>query len=288
MRASTAAGKICVTGATGLIGRQACAWLEALGCRMLPVSRTGKNGCDLLVPGEAEVFLKHEKPEILVHLAWHTGADYAQSRRNMAWLDAGIGLVRSFFSAGGRRFVGIGTCFEYMPSRGNLSEKTAAAWPGTLYGQCKLALMEYLRASAAASDLSWAWCRLFYLVGPGDTAPHRLVPAVCAALGHGKTFTVREPETELDFIDTRDAGEAIGRIALSGYNGIINVGTGNGLKVGRLTRCLARFMGREKYLRMGANGKQARMVADCSILRDEIGFVPRHNISETLREVVEG
>lgn len=74
----------------------------------------------------------------------------------------------------GRRFVGLGTCAEYDLSAGLITTDTPLS-PNTLYAACKASAYQVLRCLLDTEDVSFAWCRLFYLYGEGEDE-RRLVP----------------------------------------------------------------------------------------------------------------
>lgn len=275
--------RILITGGRGFIAAHMPAFLgdgaDILVC--------GREECDLLNSAAVPAMLDAFRPTHCLHCAWITRGDYARDPANAAWLQAGIDLIREFYARGGRRFVGLGTCIEYAPVSGPRSELRTPTAPDTLYGRCKLALGHALAACAEAAGGSWAWCRPFHITGPGE-APHRLVPAACAAFLRGEPFRVASPESVLDYMDVRDVAGALARILLSDWCGHVNIASGSGVRLGDMIARLAGIAGADDCVRAEESvGRPAVVVGDASILRDVIGFVPRHPLENTLKNCLE-
>jgi nucleoside-diphosphate-sugar epimerase len=70
----------------------------------------------------------------------------------------------------------------------------------------------------------------------------------------------------------------------------VNVGTGRGVSVAEVATSVARLVGREDLLRLGAlaaTDDAPAVVADVTRLRDDVGFEPHYDLERGLRETVE-
>jgi dTDP-6-deoxy-L-talose 4-dehydrogenase (NAD+) len=113
--------------------------------------------------------------DTLIHAAWYAEpGKYLASPLNVDCLAGTLCLAQAFRQAGGRRFVGVGTCFEYDLSAEILTTDTPLR-PLSLYAACKAAAYEVLGRLLPAAGVEFVWCRLFYLYGEGED-PRRLVP----------------------------------------------------------------------------------------------------------------
>src|SRR5262249_49474926 len=140
------------------------------------------HAADLLDPVAARRLVAETRPTHLLHAAWvATPGVFWHGPENLDWLAAGLELVRAFGEAGGRAFVGTGTCAEYDWPAPHFVEDTPPIRPGTLYGRAKAAMWAAVEACAARYGFAAAWGRLFLPYGPGD-APQRLIPTVIAGL----------------------------------------------------------------------------------------------------------
>ncbi len=302
--------RIAITGATGFIGQQCGAYLCERAMRWIACGRRGwachglaQHGrahnsvpaCDILDAASVHAFMRDVRPTHLLHLAWFTGQNYAHDPINTAWLEASKELLRSFIECGGRRFVGVGTCFEYA-LHGELCaeqerERVGAPAPHTAYGVAKHAFYEYLRTLALSNALSWAWCRPFYVFGAQEPS-HRLVPSAARAFARGENFMTAAYYRCMDYIDVCDVAHILVTILLGDFCGAVNVGTGRGLMVQDMLAILA-----EKYNISGAAPVRAvpaspwdvtpHIVADTRVMQ---GIVPRFSfktVNETLNDYCE-
>jgi nucleoside-diphosphate-sugar epimerase len=294
---------VLVTGASGFIGRHAVDALQARGYRVHGVSRWRP---DRDVSGawhEADLFddetvrrvLAVVRPTHLLHLAWDTThGRYWTSPANLRWVEASLRLGREFHDAGGRRFVGAGTCAEYswddrvLGERLILEDQTPRA-PRALYGIAKNATFEVLQSFAAQVGMGFAWGRVFFPYGPDDHRP-TLIPSVIAALRLGQPALVSEGRQQRDFIYARDAGAALAALVDSEVGGAVNIGTGTASSIADVATTLGTLLGRSDLVRLGAlpprTGEPRFLIADTRRLREEVGFIAKTTLPEGLREII--
>jgi nucleoside-diphosphate-sugar epimerase len=212
---------------------------------------------------------------------------YWSSPENDRWVDATLALYRAFAAAGGQRVVVAGTCAEYDWSTELLSEATTPLRPTTRYGTAKHAAHELLAAAADDAGVPVAWGRLFFVYGPGEQ-PGRLVPSVLAALRAGEPALVSEGTQVRDFLHVDDVGRALVDLLDGTAAGAVNVASGVGVAVREVVGTLADLEGRADLVRYGARpspaSEPARLVADVRRLHDEVGFEPRLDLADGLRD----
>src|SRR5204863_1312075 len=85
-------------------------------------------------------------PDVCIHLAWHGWSGPSlTAEENLTSLAASAELLRALGDIRCRRFVGVGTCFEYEATDGILSE-TVPVRPADLYGVCKYSVSAIAQA----------------------------------------------------------------------------------------------------------------------------------------------
>jgi dTDP-6-deoxy-L-talose 4-dehydrogenase (NAD+) len=206
---------------------------------------------DLFAEGTDRLEELLEGSEILVHAAWHAEpGEYLTSPVNLACLTGTLNLANAFAAVRGRRFVGVGTCAEYDASAGLMTTDTPLA-PNTLYAACKASAFQVLRFFLGTEDISFAWCRIFYLYGEGEDE-RRLVPYIRRQLEAGQEVLLTRGDQVRDFLDVKDAARMIADVALGQVQGAVNICSGEAVTVRQLAERVADEYGRRELLRFGA------------------------------------
>lgn len=256
--------RILLTGATGFVGRQVLKSLQERGAdvrivvrggRRLPVGFAIGNSNTIFSP---DIFSEDEhwwcatcqSIDAVVHAAWYAEPGrYLLSSKNIDCLSGTLALAKGAVSAGVRRFVGVGSCFEYAFSNEPLTVD-ARIEPLTPYAAAKVAAYLTLSRWLVSVNVGFAWCRLFYLFGDGEDE-RRLVPYLRAKLKAGEPAELTSGQQVRDFMDVCDAGQLIARVALGEMQGAINICSGMPLTVRNLALRIADEFGRRDLLRFG-------------------------------------
>jgi dTDP-6-deoxy-L-talose 4-dehydrogenase (NAD+) len=255
---------VLVTGGTGFVGRQI---LRALGQQGVSVrlvvrpesripSYDGMTVESTIVTPDlfAEPVEWWERAfeglDAIVHAAWYAEpGKYLQSVRNMSCLEGTLKMAQAASTAGVRRFVGVGTCFEYDVSAGMLRTDTPLR-PISPYAAAKAAAFLALSQWLPLNGTELAWCRLFYLFGEGEDE-RRFVPHIRARLSANEPVELTSGNQIRDFLDVREAGAQIADVALSNRTGAINICSGVPVTVRQMAERVADEYGRRDLLRFG-------------------------------------
>lgn len=258
--------RILLTGATGFVGRQVLRALSQAGASVRAVVRENTDdkrldalsGVDSIV-GSADLFRESvdwytdalKDIDTVVHLAWYAEpGKYLQSPENIVCLESSLRMAQAAARAGVKRFVGVGTCFEYDLSGGMLSTDTPLR-PISPYAGAKAAAYLALSQWLPPQGVSFAWCRLFYLFGEGEDN-RRLVPYLHTQLAAGKPVELTSGNQIRDFLDVSIAGDKIAEITLGAHVGAANICSGVPITVKQIAERIADEYGRRDLLRFGA------------------------------------
>ena len=260
--------KFAITGGTGFVGRQVVKFLLSRGHDVRLLTRRSVLSDpdlsllsvevvdigDLLEVNRKVLDKAFRGVDVLVHAAWYADpTDYLTSPKNFDSLSGTIRIATAFAEHGGARFVGIGSCAEYEMSKGRLSVDSPLV-PDTLYGACKLSAYHLLRQIFARSNTSYAWCRLFYLYGAHEHE-QRLVASIRRQLSVGGEVALTDGYQVRDYLDVKDAGALIARIADSRLVGPFNVCSGIGITIRELAQSIAEQFGRKDLLKFGSRAR---------------------------------
>jgi nucleoside-diphosphate-sugar epimerase len=257
--------KVLLTGATGFVGRQVFEHLIQSDIDIILVIRRGsahqfkpfKNVVkmietdDLFKEGSAWWAASCCDIDLVINVAWYTEpGEYLTSDRNLDCLRGSLNLAEGCVIAGVERFVGVGSCAEYKISNEPIRHDELLE-PLTLYAAAKVATLNMLEQFFMTKNISFTWCRLFYLYGEAEDE-RRLVPYIRSQLSLGKTADLSAGYQVRDFINVKVAGRIIADVALSQQSGVVNVCSGRPTTVRELAIKIAKEYGREDLLNFGA------------------------------------
>ncbi|MDR3466442.1 MAG: NAD(P)-dependent oxidoreductase [Xanthobacteraceae bacterium] len=290
--------RVLLTGASGFVGRCAAAALREMGHSVVAVVNSGGRDADgevlrvdLLSAGTAGRIAEAASADALLHLAWTTrhGA-YWNDLANLSWLAATAELVAAVARRGTRRVCVVGTCFEYdWPVDGDCDEDVTPTASHTVYDAAKTACRLVLEQLARDMHLSLAWARLFHLYGPGEH-PDRLVSSVCRALVAGRPARCSSGSGLRDFMDVRDAASALAHLVTGDVRGIVNVASGETVRIRDVAVTLGDLAGRPELVAVGElpdrPDEPPRITASTSRLNREVGFQPEHRLRDGLNDAL--
>jgi len=257
--------KFLLTGATGFVGRQVLRNLLKNQIAVRAIVRKNK-----------EIFFKDQNPKIelittndlfkesvdwwaeqckgidtIIHVAWYAEPQkYLQSVKNIDCLKGSLNLAKGAIKSGIRRFVAIGTCFEYDLCAGDLSINTPLK-PLTLYSKSKVRLYTLLSRLLPAKSIEFSWCRLFYLYGEGEDE-RKLVAYLHKKLSKNQIVELTSGKQIRDFLDVSEAGRMIVDLAISKQQGPINICSGIPVTIRQLAEKIADEYGCRDLLKFGA------------------------------------
>ena len=200
-----------------------------------------------------------------------------------------------------RRLVFSSTCATYgVPEQTPMTETHPQA-PINPYGRSQLITEEILRDLCAHDGFRAVTLRYFNAAGADpegrigerhDPETHAVPLAIEAALGRRNGFSIfgddydtRDGSCVRDFVHVMDLAEAhtraIDHLLNNGRSVALNLGTGKGTTVKELLAAIGDVVGREIAITQASRrpGDTAALVADNSMARDVLGWVPRNDLS---------
>lgn len=289
-----------ITGASGFIGRCCLPLLAGSGYEVHAISSSARaanreegvtwHKGDLLDKKSTEEIVARVKATHLLHLAWYAvPGKFWSAEVNRLWVSASLDLFRKFIMHGGGRIVAAGSCAEYDWKYGLCSEGVTPLNSSTLYGKCKNHLYSELEKLSAEMHVSMSWARIFFVYGPGEDRD-RLVPSVILSLTKGKEALCSEGSQVRDFLHVHDVASALVLLLNSPVEGAINIGSGRPVEIRHIVRMIARKLGKEDLLRLGAlpmkPDEPKYIVADNTRLVDEVGWHPEYTLSDGLGQAI--
>jgi nucleoside-diphosphate-sugar epimerase len=295
--------RVLVTGATGFIGQWASAALIARGYQTHGTVRSviGKGDnrlfhvINLLDEHSTRALIRDVRPTHMLLTAWSTKhGHFWTDPANDDWVASTESLVRSFFSAAGRRVVFVGSCAEYdwtdpILECGPVRENAAQGEPQTVYGRAKRRAAQLVGSIADAARGQAVSARIFFPIGPGENS-QRFLPTVVNQLLAGRPAELGPGDQVRDLIDVRDVGAALAALVDSELTGAINIASGRGIRLAQLARQAAAALGRLDLLRLGAlpprPGDPPVLIGDISRLERELRVQRQYSLSAAISESI--
>ncbi len=259
---------ILITGSTGFVGSQIISLLANTNIEIVLVVRSGKENKYRKISNVKKIISTNDIFEesidwwvdacdgidLVLHTAWYMEPGKCiQSKKNYDCLSGSLNLIKGATKAKIKRFVGIGTCFEYDLTVGDLSIDTPLK-PNSLYGASKALL--YLNALDwfSRTNIDFVWCRLFYLHGENES-PNRLVKYIRTRLENRKYAELTNGDQIRDFLHISDACKMIIELVHGDQVGPVNICSENPITVRKLAENIADEYGRRDLLKFGTRQK---------------------------------
>ncbi len=287
--------RLLVTGAAGYLGTQLVDELSRRGAAVYAVSRNPpeqerRAGVAWyrinLLADDPSPLIADTRPTHCIHLAWEaTPGRYRGAPENYDWVAATLRLARSFFDGGGRHFTLAGSCAEYALPAAVCDEAHTPVAGDCAYAICKIETAKLLAAAAGYDGRRFATARIFYLYGP-DEPNGKLIRYICQGLVRGQAVYLTSGADVVDYVFRSDVASALAAVALSGFHGAVNIGTGQAVLVRDLVARLGEMAGRPELLKFDEvplGREPVRIVAATDRLTSEVGYRPAVDIEQGLR-----
>lgn len=280
-------------GATGFIGRQARAALEAAGDEVLAVSGSGVLGSTWrrldLVNGDVSALVDEAGSDVVVNCAGRTHGTLQDLESANVTL---VGRLLDALARSSSRLVHLGSAAEYGPGVGERpTREEDPERPVANYGKTKLRATELVRASGLDAIV----LRVFNPVGAGmrlDSMPGSAARQIAEALAVGAdAITMGDLSARRDFVDARDVGDAVAAaVRVPQAPAVVNIGSGRAVPARTVVAAIAEVAGFSgAILEEGAASPRSASVdyqcAAVEMARRHLGWKARRSLRESVAEL---
>ena len=287
--------KVILTGATGLIGKEAIRPLLDCGFEVFALTIDKENtdcgiewiNCNIFDELSVKNIFAEIKPDYLLHFAWIATGDYLMSDINYKFIDASLNMLREFKNNGGKRAVFAGTCFEYK-FKDELLKETDELNPTTIYAKCKNELREKAQKYCLDNNISFGWGRIFYVYGHGENEK-RLVPHVINSLKKNKEVVITSGEAIRDYMYSKNIAGAFVKFLDSDVCGCVNICTSKQTKIKDMVDMIAKLLNKLYLInyKVSTDNQPKIIVGNNDRLVNEIGFLHKDDFSNNIIKIID-
>jgi UDP-glucose 4-epimerase len=307
--------RILVTGGAGYIGAHVARALQRDGHTVAVLDDLSSGSRDRLSAGTSFFLgsvldtrfvvesLRSHRAEGVVHLAAKKAVEESVNKPLIYYRENVIGthsLLTAMVEAGVRRILFSSSAAVYGVSPDGLVVEESDTEPSSPYGWTKLMSEQIIRDCADAERLSWVSLRYFNVAGAGsaimgDRGANNLIPMVFRALTSGATpkifgdqYPTEDGTCVRDYIHVDDVADAhavvMRHMESDDLAAVYNIGTGSGTSVLEVMLAVKRVTGFDFDYEMSPPraGDPARVVADPTRIRTELGWRSRHDLEGTI------
>lgn len=285
--------KVLITGATGLIGKEALPFLKQKGFKIYAVSTQKIPSSEdikflqgnILNQSFINQIIADIKPSHLLHFAWATTGLF-DNNINFSFLSSSMDLLQAFAANGGKRAVMAGTYAEYGHKNCILKENLPAE-PFNVYGYCKTWLRLQAELFCRNNGISFAWGHIFSAYGK-EKIQTRLTPDVINHLKDNRSVIIRSGNLIRDYIYSKDVAYAFTLLLDSNVEGRVNICSGKATLIREYVLTLSKVMGKENLIEFQdtKSFQQVNVVGDNTRLKEELGFTPKYSLEEAFKEIL--
>lgn len=204
-----------------------------------------------------------------------------------------VNILKSIEGSGVKKFVYASSMAAYGDAKYLPIDEGHPLEPTSPYGVSKLASEKYILCFCQYAGISPIILRYFNTYGPRQTLSSYVgvITIFIQKLLSGEDLPIFGDGNQVrDFINADDIAEAnLLAMNYSGPHQVFNVGTGVGTTVNSIAQILQEKMRKSSQVRCLPlqPGEPSSSVANITLARKELGFVPRWTLEEKISEVIE-
>jgi len=250
---------VCITGASGFLGRATVTKFAARGFKVLALTRPTSDPLkfDLRdqvteIRGSIDEWvsiIEKENPISVLSYDW-AGVE-GELRRDRLLQEINIArvcrLAKAAKSVGVKNFITFGSQAEIDPSSLPILESAIDA-PQSNYGVAKIAARKEIQSILGDSETRFLWGRVFTVYGPGDTR-ETLITQLIRKLIIGEDFEIIQSFKKWSFLFLDDFTEAIYALhEHQSVSGVINIGNPTISTIGEAADLIGEILEKSQHI----------------------------------------
>ncbi len=289
--------KVLVTGGNGYLGRHLAAALEAGGAEVYIMDREPGGAqreyiVDITDAGAVQSAVAEIKPVLVYHLAAMLDrrrdfSGYEQIYR--VNVQGTLNLLRALRDVDYENFIFTSTSEVYGDNSAPFTEKQVPD-PASPYSLTKLFAENLIRTFGKTYGKKFTLLRLFNFFGKAMPSGF-FIPQMIEALKSGKPFEMTGGEQKRDFLYLEDV---IRGLILTGENParneLYNLCSGHAVSLKELVLTVKEQLQSPSEIHFGAlpyrENEVWNMWGDNSKIRQHLGFTPRYDLQEAIKEII--
>ena len=289
---------IWLSGSRGFIGPYIVRTLQTFGNYVKCISNSNNENSNILHIdfSDKESIIKttdkYGVPDVFIHLGWGNVYKPQAIDHITTNLQDGKNLIDVLYEKGLEKFILIGSASEYGDREGLLSEDLTPSGNLNNYIKGNCDLKEYGLDSAVKHNRVFIHIRLFYTFGAGQKH-NSLINQLYKSHDEGKAIELSHCEHYRDYIHVSECAEGIIKICNINQSAIINLGSGNVIKLKDfILRFWEQLGSNSNMLHFGSFDKpdyeptQPYCYADLKLLKELTSWAPSKSIGEGIKETV--
>ncbi|MEK7169296.1 MAG: NAD(P)-dependent oxidoreductase [Patescibacteria group bacterium] len=292
--------KIFITGGSGFIGSHLVPKLLTRKHKLLLLSRkrSGRVGkSPSSIKGDLKNIngwknkLKKFRPDAVIHLAWEGLENYDFSAGvSLGNMMNSLNLISVAAELGCKKFLSVGSCWEYGDGKGSLKESASLLPPAHVldFVIAKRTIQAMGEQIALQNKMQFLWPRLFFAYGPGQKS-RTLIAHLVRSFGNGVMPEVKNKSGANDFVYIDDVVEALVKILEKSKKPsvIYNVGSGRLTSVAEVVKEVYENLNLPAPKWSVKKVRSRGFYANISKIKKELGWKPKTGISEGVKKTVE-